>query len=658
MLNSKLNFVAVPAILLASAVALFAQNPTPLLTKNVDELIAVIKSDAQQKEKADACRQLAVIGTKAAVPALAALLPDERLSHMARFALEPIPDPSVDAALRDALGKLQGRLLAGVIGSLGVRRDTQAIAPLSRLLQDADPDVAQAAARALGKIGAPAAAKALEGALATVPTANQLAFCEGLFRCAEALAADGQRDQATGIYDRLRTVQGAPHQVRAGALRGAVLMRQKKGLPLLMEAIRGDDFVLVDAAARTAMEMPGAEVTKALAAELGKLPADKQVLVIQTLGKRGDAGALPALLAAVKSDTKAVRVAAIRALPEIGDAKAMPVLVDFLQDSDRETAQAAQDGLAGFPGKKADAVIISMLSSRDAAQRLAAIDLVGRRRMTSCLPALLKAATDMDLKIRSAALRKAGELGGPAEVPVLSDLLMEAKPGQDLDAAEQALSTLCAKAENPDACAANLAKRMTQAGPAQKGALLRVLSSIGGSTALKAVRTAVNDPSKEVRDAAIRALGAWKTADAAPDLLALAKNASSPTDKMLCLRSYLDLATQPELPAAQRLSMCQEAAGLIQKSDEKKLLLSALGSINSADALPLITPYLDDAATRDEAGAATLAIAEKLLKGRNNARITPKLIAPLEKVAQVSGNEDLVRRAKTLLQQAQKGSSK
>ncbi len=79
------------------------------------ELIAVLKSNASREEKAGACRKLALVGTRASVPALAALLGDEALGHMARYALEPIPDPAVDAALRDALGKVKGRPLVGVI---------------------------------------------------------------------------------------------------------------------------------------------------------------------------------------------------------------------------------------------------------------------------------------------------------------------------------------------------------------------------------------------------------------------------------------------------------------------------------------------------------------------------------------------------------------
>ena len=180
------------------------------------KLIAVLKSDATLKEKVDACRELGRIGTKDAVAPLAALLGDEKLSHMARYGLEPNPDPAVDDALRGALGKVKGRPLVGVIGSIGVRRDTKAVKALVRLLQDADADVAQTAAQALGSIGTSDAAKALDSALANVPAANQLAFCEGLFRCAEALAAKGKREAARDIYDRLCKIR-APSHVRTGA---------------------------------------------------------------------------------------------------------------------------------------------------------------------------------------------------------------------------------------------------------------------------------------------------------------------------------------------------------------------------------------------------------------------------------------------------------
>jgi len=206
----------------------WGQDAQPSAKDQEQKLIAVLKSDSPLKEKADACRELARRGTKAAVAPLAALLGDEKLGHMARYGLEPIPDPAVDDALRDALDKLQGRLKVGVIGSIGVRLDAKAVEPLIKLLKDKDGEVARAAARALGRFGTPAAAKGLEDALADTPAPNQLAFYEGLFRCAEGLSAHGQRDLALAIYDRSTRAQ-APPQVRDAAARKAHFLREKQG---------------------------------------------------------------------------------------------------------------------------------------------------------------------------------------------------------------------------------------------------------------------------------------------------------------------------------------------------------------------------------------------------------------------------------------------
>ena len=653
MSKSKMNYTLIIALLLACAMQSFAQTVVPATKQQVDKLIAVLKSDASHKEKADACRLLALVGTKDAIAPLAALLGDEKLSHMARYGLEPIPDPAVDEALRDALGKLKGRPLVGVIGSIGVRRDAKAIKPLKTMLMqhDLDPEVTQAIVRALGKIGNLAAAEVLRTALANAPDDNRVAVCEGLFRCAEALVSKGQRDDAIAIYDQMRELD-SPHQVRAGALRGAILTRGRGGLRLLRQYLRSDDYILFSAAVQTAQELPVAGVTKALTAELSQLPADNQILVIQTLGKRADASASPALFALSRSGAKSVRIAAIRSMSEIGDASAVPVLVDLLADTDREISQAAQESLAALPGREADAAVMTMLNSSQTSRRLTALELIGRRRMLT-FPALLEAAGDTNPEVRQAALRKVGELGGPVELLALLDLLMRFESSQDLDAVRQALSAVCAKADDSQSYTGRLTSLLTQAKPAQKSILLRVLSTIGGTNALRAVRAAVDDPDAQVHTAAIRALGAWKTADAAPDLLALAKTAGNPNDKTLCLRGYLGLAARPDLPVNQRLSMCRQVVGLIQRNAEKKLLLGALGSINSPDALALIMPYLDDPATREEAGMASVAIADVLLKGRNTSKPAPKLIEALEKVAQVTANADLARRAKALLRRAQ-----
>jgi HEAT repeat protein len=219
--------------LLAAAAPTFGQekpdyNQVTYAKGQEASLLAVLKTDAPQKDKADACRLLAIVGTKNAVAPLAALLDDEKLAHMARYGLESNPDPSVNVALREALGKVKGLHLAGVIGSLGVRKDAQAVAPISKLLKNQDCVVKQAAARSLGKIGTPEAAGAIGAALPGVDDCCRLSFCEGLLRAAECLAAHGKKDAALAICETL-TKEPAPAQVRLGASKKARILRQEPG---------------------------------------------------------------------------------------------------------------------------------------------------------------------------------------------------------------------------------------------------------------------------------------------------------------------------------------------------------------------------------------------------------------------------------------------
>jgi HEAT repeat protein len=621
-----------------------AQEPTPLLTRTEDQLIAVLKSGSLQ-DKMEACRELSVIGTRKAIAPLVALLADPELSHMARYGLEPLPYPEVDQAFRDSLGKLKNRQLIGVMASIGVRKDPRAVKLLTERLDDPDPTIAQAAARALGDIGTAAAARALESALDDVADANRLAFAEGLFRCAEQLS----RGAARRAYDRLRQ-EDTPHQVRAGALRGAILVRGDGGLSLLRQSIRSGDLVLVHAALRTAMEIQGPEVTRILTGALDGRPVDIQILVLQTLGIRGDPEALPTIADYTIAGSVEVRVAAIRALAELGAAGAVGPLVRLVHDGNTQIAQAAQESLAALGGVEADAAVLGLLGSTSKAERLLGIELASRRRIMASLPTLFAAANDTDAQIRAAAIRRLGDMGGAEELPPVLDQLIQSTDPSDIEAVEQAAGSILSRIDNGEEQTRELTTRLAAAQPAQKAALIRSLGVAGGPEALTAVCAAVNDP--DVRTTAIRTLSAWKTADAAPELLAVARRTDDATERTISMRGYLGWASNQDLPAAQRLEMCREAASVIRQPDDKKLFLAALGRIPELDSLALIVPHLDDTTVREEASAATVAVAEELLKGDEAAQVAPELIEPLRRAAGATTNRDLAQKAVALLEQA------
>ncbi len=208
----QLRYPVRRALLLAALVTLVsaaARAAEPQNAEKEKQLIGVLQT-AAAPEKAIACKQLAIHGSKAAVPELAKLLADEQLTSWARIALEAIPDPAADEALRGRLGSLKGRLAVGTINSIGVRRDAGAVDPLIARLKDPDADVASAAAVALGRIAGAAATGALRQSLAAAPAGVRSAVAEGCILCAERLMADGKDKEAAEIYDEVRRGGRAP----------------------------------------------------------------------------------------------------------------------------------------------------------------------------------------------------------------------------------------------------------------------------------------------------------------------------------------------------------------------------------------------------------------------------------------------------------------
>jgi len=180
-------------------------------------LVAALQTDLSLDAQQYVCRKLMVVGTAASVPVLSGLLPDEKLSHMARFALERIPASEAASALRDSLPKLSGALKVGVIGSLGTRQDVASVPALAELLSDDDVSVARSAAFALGVIRTPEAAKAL----AQSKPAGEVksAVTDASLACAESLLSAGKNGEALAIYKGL-VASDPPKHVKLAATRG------------------------------------------------------------------------------------------------------------------------------------------------------------------------------------------------------------------------------------------------------------------------------------------------------------------------------------------------------------------------------------------------------------------------------------------------------
>ncbi|HUT13181.1 MAG TPA: HEAT repeat domain-containing protein [Thermoguttaceae bacterium] len=650
-INHHLTLIFAACLFAALSPPLLAQQPPPA-EGTQSELLAVLQSDAPLFDKAKACQQLAVVGTKDAVPVLARLLADETLAHYARFALEPIPDPAVDEALRAAMGRLEGKLLVGVINSIGMRRDAAAADGLGKLLSGSDADVAAAAASALGRIGSLETARTLQAALTSKTTAPPAVLGDACLTCAVNLLEAGQREQALALYGAVQQAD-VPKHVKIAALHGEIGALGPRGLPRLVECLRSDDKATFQVGLRMARELPGDAVTEALIEELPKLaaraggPADaRQALVIHVLGARGSGAALPVVLEAARNGAAETRLAAVQVLADLGDATAVPVLLAATEASDEDLARAARESLTELSGAEVDAALAAMLPKSEGPTRSMLIGLVGGRGIVSAVPALLKAADDNDQEIRLAAIEALGFTVGPDDLPALIGRLVGSGTPEVTAATKEALRKACLRMPDRDACAAQLLERMPTASTSGKSDLLDLLGELGGTKALEGVSAAAGDGDEAVQDAATRVLGEWMSPDAAPVLLELA-TAGNDKFKIRCLRGYIRIARQLDVPLAERITMCRQALDIAPRDDEKKLVLDVLALYPSPESLSLVVPYLDNAGLKEAASTAAVAIAEKILDPH------PAPVAEaMQKTIEATGDADLAARAKRLLRQA------
>ena len=269
-------------VLMGAAILYLATAPSRSFAEDEQALIDVLTSDAPRGEKAIACKKLAISGSGKCVPALAALLHDAELAAWARIALEVIPDPSVDEALRASMERLDGRQRIGVIKSIGVRQDVNAVGALTKLLASDEVESATAAAETLGRIGGDKAIEALVLALGAdvEPVRSEAAYA--CIICAERLSAANKAMAAANLYDAVRAANVPAHRV-AQATRGAILARGAEGVPLLLEQLRSGDLAMVQAALAAARQSTASSVSQELLAGLADLDADLRALMILAL---------------------------------------------------------------------------------------------------------------------------------------------------------------------------------------------------------------------------------------------------------------------------------------------------------------------------------------------------------------------------------------
>jgi HEAT repeat protein len=627
------------ALLTVTLVFLITPSQAADSEERTKALVAVLQSDTAFFEKARACQQLGEIGTAEAVPALANLLLDPKLSAYARSGLEGIPDPSTTAALRDAAQRVQGPLQAGLINSLGVLRDAAAADLLKRLAADPASEVAREALLALGNIATPDAIRFLQNALVNGPEVTR-----GDAAAACLLAADRERlsnaSNALALYDLVRKAD-VPMACRVGATRGAILARNTDRLPFLMEQLRSSELAIRNAALLTLRELDDADLPSALNTEVARATPELQGQLLLVLADRHNAQSVGVVQAAADSPNPQIRLTALAVLGRLGAGAAPALIAELEKQRPASEKPIVLAGLKSMDDPTVDERLVQALASASAPPvRADLIGILESRGATNAAPEIMRQASAADKVVKMAAFSALKTLGSQRETAELIRLTKSASDEAVREAAESALGGVCSRSgsEAPELVLGEL-KRATNS--IERNSWIRVLARIGYPVALPAIEAAAADRDATVADNALTELGRWPSLAPMETLLKATEAAATPALRKRALASALDLASaavdENLVPAPTVAAWLARANPAVQSTADKLRLVGLLGRVKAIESFRLLLPYLDDPGVQVEAASAVVQIAPALASEPDIAQVQ----AALERIASSTPSDDL-----------------
>ncbi len=629
-----------------------------------------------------ACKRLAVYGTDAAIPALIPLLAHDVLNVYARYALEAMPGENVNVALRRAAVELKGKQAAGVIDTLGVRRDAGSIAMVKELLaKKPDPFVKKAIYVFLGNIANDETTDILLAELKGPKDENFTVWtglADALLDCAEEYEMAGNNAKAASICDAIVN-PSFPVFAQKAASYHALLLRKGDSAPVLLEKLQSPKTCCFTGGLKTIREYSkddSEKIVKAVVNIFPKIAADRQARVLRALGDRTDEDSkrilLPLLqdLAAKDNISNDVQVALLAALchfdtdaySETGNV-IVKIMETALKNKNTDMFAAFQKYGVQLKGNHVNETLVQYLDKVLAENMYKSDDekviqgvncllkVIELRRIDIAIPLLTKIAKAEGVKpeVRDAAIAALSEIVSLDKVGLMFDVL---KTEADQKKIDWVLNATCTRLPRED-CAGEVVKLFKAASTEDKLNLIPLLKQIGGKTALACIEEACWNA--DTVDKATEILGAWNTPDdiqqVAAVSLKLAKEATNNKYRIRGIRSYIRIPRQFNIPTEEKLAMCKQAFTIAFRPEDRTLIFDVFARIIDISAIEAALSYSTDSAYKDRACTAAVMVGEKINLPNDNSgkEARKKLCDNMQKVIDITGNADLKARAQKVI---------
>lgn len=595
-----------------TSVTAAGKDPAKLAALERELLVTMQKNGAAPALVQEAAQHLGYVmqaGASGPDPAtlamLAPMLADPARSDYARLALDRVPGERVDAVYLAALPATSGRVRLALIDTVATRALTGAVPLLAPGLNDADPVIAAASARALGRIGGKAALATLESA--KDPLAPDVLNAR--------LAASAKIDAATAAVTAgsIYRNPAAPLPQRSAALRQLIDAMPMGAVAEIHAALIGTEPAFHAVAIHAVSTLPVSGSAAELAGGLASYPPAVQGALIAALAARGDAGAVPGLLKALEGTDADVRLAALDALGRLPGNHLVAMKLSALATNRGDEAKAASAALARLDGPGLDDFIREGAADGDPALQLVFVQQLAARNQTEAIPFLLGLRGSPVEALRLEALDALRSIAPPSDQQALIDWALGTSSKAEQVRAARALVATILRDDALETRADPVLAAIAAGDATAQLILLPVLSRVPGPKTLAAAGSLALSNDETLSPAAAAELSRWPNPAALPLLIDTATKTGVPAARSAAvLGAARFLSRGIEVPAAHRSAQARSLLGLAAGAPEKLALLHVLSLCADQAALEAAKGYLSDPATAETARDAVDAITSNL----------------------------------------------
>jgi hypothetical protein len=313
------------------------------------------------------------------------------------------------------------------------------------------------------------------------------------------------------------------------------------------------------------------------------------------------------VLEAARSKSPDVRIAALEAIQATGDAGSVAFLAETAAKSRGAEQAAAREALALVKGRDVDDAILAQLSKRpwgDVEAEL--LQAAAERRIFTAKILMVEGLSAEAPRVRTQSLRGLRMIGTPSDMPPVLNMLLRTGDDPERAECEATLAAISLKIGNADARSNMIKNRISEEkNTSAQAKLFPVLSRIGDDSSLPLLRAALVSRDSSLADAAARAITAWPTPAARDDVAEIARKSNDETHRLLAIQALIRIVglerfRKPEAA----VSDLRLASLLVDRPEEKKLILGMLPRFPCPEALDLAGLFLGEASVKAEAQAA------------------------------------------------------